>query len=149
MRTIFTILTFLIIPFCTIAQSGPAGVGATNGASNLVLWMDANNIAGTNGSTITNWTDASGYNNHFTGGNGAILAKPAQNNNSALTFDGTSNYFERAYTAALSPANFTIFSACNLSSNASYKAIFSNRDNDIVGGNTAGYILYAGPGADD
>lgn len=147
MKTFFTLMTLLIAPFAMFAQTGPGGVGSTNGASNLILWMDANNITGTNGSTITTWTDASGYNHNFGAGNGATLAKPAQNGNSALTFDGNSNYFERAYTAALSPTDFTIFSACNTSSNASFKAIYSNRDNG--GGNTAGYILYAGPTTND
>lgn len=150
MRTFSTILTLLFIaPFGLFAQTGPGGVGSTNGSSNLILWMNANNIAGSNGSTITSWADASGYNHNFTSGNGATLSKPAQNGNAALTFNGTSDYFERAYTAALSPTNFTIFSACNVTSNASYKAIYSNRDNDVILGNTAGFILYAGPAIDD
>lgn len=143
MKTFFTLIILLIAPFAMFGQTGPGGVGSTNGTSSLILWMDANNITGTNGSTINAWTDASGYNHNFTSGTGALLAKPAQNGNSALTFDGTSNYFERAYTAALSPTSFTVFSASNVTSNGNYKAIYSNRDK--TGGNTAGYMLYAGP----
>ena len=149
MKTFFTLAGLLFSSLLVCSQTGPGGVGTTNGASSLILWMDANTVAGTNGSTITTWNDASGYNHNFTIGNGATFTKPAQNGNAAFTFNsGTNDYFERAYTAALSPANFTIFSASNVTTSGSYKALLSNRD-DFGGGSTAGYILYAGPTTDD
>lgn len=149
MKTFTTLVSLLITSLFTFGQTGPGGVGATNGASNLILWMDANTVTGTNGSTITTWNDASGYNHHFAVGNGATFTTPAQNGNAAFTFNsGNQNYFERAYTAALSPTNYTAFSACNVTNSGSYKAIYSNRD-DNGAGSTAGYILYAGPTTDD
>lgn len=39
---------------------GPAGVGATNGISNLNLWLDANKISGSNNDPILTWADESG-----------------------------------------------------------------------------------------
>lgn len=143
MKTYFTLLILLLgYPLISLCQTGPGGVGSKNGASNLILWMDANTVAGTNGSTITSWDDASGYNHNFTVGNGAVLTKPAQNGNAAFTFDGGSHYFERAYTAALSPTDFTVFTTANVTDNGGYKALLSNRDDNA---STAGYILYAQP----
>lgn len=136
---------FLLISFSAFCQNGPGGVGTRNGASSLVLWLDANSIAGSNGATITNWSDLSGYGYNFNAGNGAVLTKPAQNGKAALTFNGTSNYFERGYTANLSPSSYTIFTVSNVTSSAIHKAIISNRNDPPQ----SGYILYALPTTND
>jgi len=52
--------------FC-FAQTGPGGVGATDGTSNLIVWLKADsgpNITNTaiNGIKVNTWTDHAGYN---------------------------------------------------------------------------------------
>ncbi len=130
------------------SQDGPGGVGTADGASSLVLWLDANNVTGTSGSTITSWPDASGYGHDFTAGNGAVFNSPTVNGYPAFNFNGSSHYFQRAFTAAITPATFTIFSATNVTSNGSHKAVISNRD-DPAGSATAGFILYSVPSSNN
>ncbi|MEE9363464.1 MAG: hypothetical protein V3U92_12780 [Cellulophaga sp.] len=134
----------LLFSFIGFPQSGPGGVGTTNGSSDLVLWLDANTVIGTSGSTITTWNDISGYNHHFTLGNGAVFQNGAQNGYHSFNFNGSSHYFQRVFTNNLTPTSFTIFAATNVSSSNSYKAVISNRD-DPPGSATAGFILYSTP----
>lgn len=126
------------------ANDGPGGVGGTNGASSLVLWLNANKVSGTNGSTITTWNDQSGYGNDFTVGNGAVFNTSGVNGYPTFSFNGTSHYFERPFSSSLTPSTFTIFSANNVSSSGNYKAVISNRD-DPPGNETRGFILYSVP----
>ncbi|MCB0491096.1 MAG: T9SS type A sorting domain-containing protein [Cyclobacteriaceae bacterium] len=124
-----------------LGNSGPAGVGATDGTTSLVLWLDATQLSGANDATITTWNDLSGYNYNFTVGNGAVLKTNAANGYSVLDFNGTSHYFQRAYTAGLNPNNFSIFSANNVTSTGAYKTVISSRK----AGPTGGYMLYSIP----
>ena len=49
------------IPFLCLAQSGPAGVGKTDGTSTLIYWVNASqNVTGS--APVTAWSDLSGYN---------------------------------------------------------------------------------------
>ena len=130
----------VLLAFFGYSQTGPGGIGLNDGSSNLVLWLDANTETGTSGSLITTWNDRSGYGNHFTAGNGAIFQLASQNGYSTFNFNGTSHYFQRGFTAALTPASFSIFSATNVTSSNRYKAVISNRD-DPAGSATAGFIL--------
>ncbi|MEX0273666.1 MAG: hypothetical protein AB3N16_04735 [Flavobacteriaceae bacterium] len=126
------------------SQTGPAGVGSTDGSSNLVLWLHADTETGTSGSVLSTWNDRSGYGHHFTAGNGAVFQAASQNGYAAFAFNGSSHYFQRAFTAALTPSTFSIFSATNVTSSNRYKAVISNRD-DPPGSATAGFILYSRP----
>lgn len=127
-----------------LGNTGPAGVGATNGSTPLVLWLDATKLSGANDATITSWTDLSGYNYDFTVGNGAVFKTNAVNSYSVLDFNGTSHYFQRAYTAALNPANFSVFSANNVTHSTAYKTVISSRKASPTGG----YMLYSIPNSD-
>lgn len=146
-HTIRFISSFLFLNL-GFAQTGPGGVGATDGTSSLVLWLDANTVSGINGATISSWVDQSGYGYDFTGGNGAILTSPSVNGYPALSFNGTSHYFERAFTAGITPANFTIFSATKVLTNSNYKTVISNRENP-AGSATAGFMLYSIPSSNN
>ncbi len=128
-------------------NDGPGGVGSTNGLSSLVLWLNASKVSGTNGSTITSWTDQSGYSNDFTVGAGAVFNTSGRNGNPTFSFNGTSHYFERPFSSSLTPGTFTIVSANNVTSSTDYRAVISNRD-DPAGDETRGFILYANPGND-
>jgi hypothetical protein len=80
------------IPSTNFINNGPGGVGSTNGASSLALWLDANQLLGenttnpTNGIAIDKWTDKSGFNNHY---NNSGVNRPTYNtsNYNAVNFD--------------------------------------------------------------
>ena len=138
------VVFFMSISGFVFAQTGPGGVGSSDGTSSLVLWLDANTVAGTSGSVLSSWQDESGYSHDFTAGNGAVYNEGVVNGYPAFNFNGSSHYFQRGYTAALTPSSFTIFSATNVNSTGTHKAVISNRD-DPPGTPTAGYILYSVP----
>ena len=73
MKTIITYI-FLIFSCFIFAQTGPGGVGTADGASNLVLWLNADEAI-----SNSNWNDKSGYGYDFTNGNGATLNTAAIN----------------------------------------------------------------------
>lgn len=79
-----------------LAQSGPGGIGSTDGASNLVLWLkgDAGVLSGgipaSNGQTVNTWQDQSGYGYHAVlgGGTPAFTASNASFGDfPTITFD--------------------------------------------------------------
>lgn len=137
-------ISILCIHSFGLAQTGPGGVGTNDGTSSLVLWLDANTMTGTNGSVLNSWGDNSGNNFDLSAGNGATFMSAAINGYPAFNFNGTSQYFERPFTAAITPASFTVFSATRVTATNRYKAVISNRD-DPGGRPTAGFILYATP----
>ena len=47
----------------TDSGTGPGGVGSTDGTSDLVLWLDANDISGSDESLVSSWSDKSGWEN--------------------------------------------------------------------------------------
>lgn len=108
------------------------------------MWLDANSVSGTNGSTVTSWNDKSGFGNNFTAGSGAVLNKASVNGYSSFGFNGVTNYFESAFSASMTPDEFTLFTATNVTSNNNFKCVISNRD-DPDGVATRGFILYAVP----
>ena len=87
MKTLL-LLFALVIVIDVNAQTGPGGVGKTDGTSDLVLWLDANTVSATNGSTVTSWADQSGYGNDYTAGNGAVYNSGVQNGSAAFSFNG-------------------------------------------------------------
>lgn len=61
---IFKLLLVYVISVPLFAQNGPGGIESTDGMSNLVLWLDANQITTvTEGNNVSVWADASGYGN--------------------------------------------------------------------------------------
>ncbi len=131
-------------PTLTAAPTGPGGIGVADGNSSLVLWLDASKLNAADGTLVSNWEDQSGYGNDFNAGGGAMYQAQAQNGAAAFNFNGSSHYFERAYDAAITPSEFSIFTAANVSGTNGYKALLSNRD-DPPGNATKGFILYATP----
>lgn len=99
MKKFIFLLTALILstqqPF---AQTGPAGVGNSNGDNNQpenVMWFNANSLGLSNGSQVETWTDISGNDNHAsqpeadsrpTYTTGEINGLPA------VVFDGSNDY---------------------------------------------------------
>ena len=86
-------------------QTGPGGIEDTSGTSELILWLDANqieNIADQN--NITTWNDASGYDHHATR-TGALtkpnLYKNTLNGYPIVNFDGSDEYMTGIFSSAL------------------------------------------------
>ncbi|MBL3658955.1 T9SS type A sorting domain-containing protein [Fulvivirga sediminis] len=71
MKYVIILQTLLSVNFL-FAQSGPGGIGSSDGTSNLVLWHDAAQLTFTDagvsptadGDSILQWNDLSGYENH-------------------------------------------------------------------------------------
>ncbi|MCP9234315.1 T9SS type A sorting domain-containing protein [Lewinella sp. JB7] len=136
-------LAFLALSFPVLAQTGPAGVGTTDGTGTLNLWLDAGKVTATNGATVTSWTDGSGKGNDFTAGTGAVYYSSRVNGKPAFNFNGTSHYFQRVYDADLNPTSYTIFTASKVSTSSIFKSLITSRSN--TGSGIRGYMLYARP----
>lgn len=127
MKRLIVSIVFLQFSFCLFAQTGPGGIGANNGTSNLILWLDAN--SGTfsdagitqciNGGSLQQWNDKSGYNNHSTQ---TIVARQPNWNASilngfpAVSFSATSqNYILHQITSNPSSSDYSFFTVFNSS----------------------------------
>lgn len=106
------------------SQTGPGGVGKTDGTSNLVLWLNPDK--GINSSRV--WKDQSGKGYDFTAGVGAALNSNAVNGYNAYTFNGSSDYFQKSAEDDFNVDEFSIFSASKVLSSNKHKAILSYRD---------------------
>ncbi len=134
-------ITINLCRFATIdGYLGPGGVGTVGASNNLVLWLKP----GVVGNTGSLWKDSSGRGFDFSGGNGATLNSTDTNGYDSYSFNGTNQYFEKSYEAALNPQMFSVFTVSNVTSSSNYKAVISNRD-DPPGTPTRGFILYALP----
>ena len=139
-RELIFLFVFIIAGNIGMSQTGPGGVETTDGSSNLILWIDASKEYGTSGN-ISTLHDYSGSKYHFSSGDGAQIKTSGTNNNKSILFNGTTNYFERAFTTALNPNNYTIISVSKPDSTTSYKAVISSRDGTL----RKGYTVYANP----
>ncbi len=74
-------------------NSGPGGVGTTDGTSSLEYWIDANNGV-TGSSPITAWTDLSGNSVTNTVNGDPALTTSSLNGQSVITFDGTGDFIQ-------------------------------------------------------
>ncbi len=116
----------------TEASNGPGGVGVCNTTSSLHLWLDAGQLSQEDNAAVTTWADRSGKNKQFTRGTGAVLRHASVNGRAALSFNGSSHYFERPFDAELNTAAYTLFSAARVTPSATYKTVFSSGDGGPV-----------------
>lgn len=96
MKNIYIFLVF--IASFSFGQTGPAGVGSTDGTSDLKLWLNAQNVV-VSGSSITTLNDLSGYSSNLiqsTAGSQPQLNTSWQNAMPSMTFDGTGDFLEDA-----------------------------------------------------
>ena len=63
MKKIIPLLLIAVFQNYFLAQTGPGGVG---NATTLALWLDAEDISLSNGSSVSSWSDKSGNGNDFT-----------------------------------------------------------------------------------
>jgi hypothetical protein len=90
------VLALTLMPFSILAQSGPGGIGTTDGSSSLELWLSANKNVTTNSGDVSSWGDRSGNNidastgtapNFLKASNSSITGKPT------IEFDGTNSEY--------------------------------------------------------
>ncbi|MDX1773827.1 T9SS type A sorting domain-containing protein [Oceanihabitans sediminis] len=127
------------------SQTGPGGVGNTNGTSDLVLWLNPDQ--GINSNRV--WKDQSGFGYDFTAGSGAVLNANRVNGYNAYTFNGTNQYFEKSFESDLNPNEFSVFSASKVLPSSNHKAILSSRNEYKewwqIYSRKRGFILYSEP----
>lgn len=101
------LIAFIIQSHCAYSQTGPGGVGTSDGASNLELWLDANTITGlSDGANVTSWADISG--NGLTAVSSGIAAEEPMFDASSvntifpsISFDGTDDFLNLGMPASL------------------------------------------------
>lgn len=87
---VITVLLVWVQVFTALGQTGPGGVGSTDGTSNLVFWLDANQISSlVSGSKVSSVTDLSGKGNNVSPNQGKPqFVKDVVNGNAVIRFDG-------------------------------------------------------------
>jgi len=97
--------------------TGPGGVENLSNSSNLVLWLDANNITGNDGDYLGAWNDKSGYANNAAQSNPSFyptLQTAELNGQSVVRFDGIDDSFVISDTNSLDgTSGLTIFTVIN------------------------------------
>ncbi len=87
---VITVLFVWVQVFTALGQTGPGGVGSTDGTSNLVFWLDANQISTlVSGSKVSSLTDLSGKGHNVASNQGKPqFVKDVVNGNPVIRFDG-------------------------------------------------------------
>lgn len=113
--------------------NGPGGVLNTAGASNLSLWLDANNGPALTGINVTSWTDLSGRSN--TANPPAAVNRPkiataiaGLNGLSAVRFDGTNAYLDAGSSTSLDMTQWSFFIVGKVNTNKNYNYFFGKGD---------------------
>ena len=106
-------LLLILLLFTNVkAQTGPGGVGKTDGTSDLVLWLNANTINQTDGSNVSSWTDQSGYSNSASApsGNEPVFETNELNGSPVVRFTAANTDYLRVNDAtSLKPNTISLF----------------------------------------
>ncbi len=73
------------------------------------LWLKADALSLADNATATSWPDSSGNSRDFAAGTGGTFRTNFVNGRPVLSFNGTSQYLERAYDAGLNTSTMTLF----------------------------------------
>ena len=118
--------------------TGPGGIGTTDGASSLELWMDAGSLTQAEGSAVSSWADRSG--NGRTQVPGSDVVKPEYHTNvingrPVVRFPPASvNGFRRSFawtTLESTDGGFTVIAAVQATNNpggSGFQGIMANKD---------------------
>jgi hypothetical protein len=131
----------------TVIGTGPGGVESTDGAGSLVLWLDANKIAGNDNSAVSAWLDKGGYGNNAAQSNPSnqpTLQKAELNGQSVVRFDGTSDFLVVPDNANLDNTNgLTFYAVINPSViDAATRGILSKPISSAITETKAAYSLF-------
>ncbi len=109
----------------TFSQTGPAGIGSTDGSSSLSLWLDANQDVTLSGSEVTQWDDQSGYDNHGTppgSANRPAFVTSGTNGYPVITFDGSNDYLTASDASSLDLTTWSIIVVGIINTHKNYNA---------------------------
>ena len=134
MKKCIYILFFLSI-ISANAQTGPGGVGATDGASILRFWYDANNESFSDGASVNSVSDKSGYANTLTASGTEqptfTLSTASANSMSSFSFDG-GDELETTYNGN-SNENMSFFMVLNYTSAAELDVALQHGGRNTIG----------------
>lgn len=105
-----------------------------------------------NGGTVSAWNNINSQsfsNIYMTQSNSSlrpIYNKESINGLPTLSFDGTTQYLETPYNAALNPSKLTFFAVARVNAISSHQAIFSSRNATST---QKGYIIYFQPAGNE
>lgn len=119
------------------SQTGPGGVGETDGSTNLSLWLDANTITGVaDGANMGSWLDQSGNGyNALVGTAPNYSATGGGNGMPAVTFDASnSEYLYIPTNAEVMPTNeISVFVVANMENGSDdWASVVSAYDDDAA-----------------
>jgi len=126
------IIAFFLVSSSLIAQTGPGGIGSTDGTSSLNLWLNPD-IGITTSTGVSSWADQSGYNHNVSAPN--TTNEPSEvtgalNGHSVIRFDGSDDYLKLSLTSS-NQNNYTLFFVWKwLNSSPKRKeSVFASADN--------------------
>jgi Alpha-L-arabinofuranosidase B, catalytic/Concanavalin A-like lectin/glucanases superfamily len=91
---------------------------------------------------VTTWYDQSGGGYHLTQAT-AARQPTLSNTSNVITFNGSTQYLEVAYTAALNTAAYSYILGCTMTgTTGTYQSPLTSRSGGPSGNSTAGYIVY-------
>jgi hypothetical protein len=131
-------INYSIIIFCFLfflfglnsfsqTPNGPGGILNTTGASNLSLWLDANNGTALTGFTVTSWSDLSGNVNTATPPlvvNSPTIVNATINGFPVVRFDGSTSYLTINSSASLNMTQWSFFLVGKVNTNKNYNYFF-------------------------
>ena len=160
MKIIILFVLTLILASPMFSQTGPGGVGSTDGTSNLEIWLTASDLNGdgdltnnpTNGTSVSAWVDKSGNLNNFT-----------QTGTNRPTYTITGVFNSVNFNASLATAQFmngstsgqytdgSVFFALNPINDGSSNTLFDNNQTSlrIEQWNNTGVVGYTRYGVGD
>ncbi|GAB4249314.1 MAG: hypothetical protein Kow0079_01890 [Vicingaceae bacterium] len=112
MKTLKSLIVIAcIIPFYSIAQTGPGGVG---NSSNNVIWLDGNKFTYSTAPYINTWDDQSGNGNNFIQSNASRQPRRVSYSGfNAIRFDGSDDFVRAGAIGALNANKHSQFIVYN------------------------------------
>ena len=126
---ILTIL-LILIPSLIFSQTGPGGVGASDGTSSLRGWWRGDAGVTITSGAVSTWADQSGYTNNLTqataGNRPTTTTSASLNNRNIIRYTGSSSQFFNSSFSGPNVDNMTLFLVAN---GTSYQSLFRFQNN--------------------
>jgi len=103
---------------------------APNLITGLQIWLKADSIAQSNGTTVNTWNDSSGNGNNASAVNAGTLNTTGINGFPAVTLNGSNNYYTISPSTTIAMNNMTAFAVQKPGSNTTYGMLMSSSGAD-------------------
>jgi len=124
-------INLLVINFLmtlsAFTQTGPGGVGKTDGTSGLRIWLQGDKGVVTNGNEVTNWNDQSGWNNVATADAGQRPELITNSLNGLPGLQFSSDKMSIVANASIQTVNNNIFVVVRRNSASTFGTILARR----------------------